>query len=237
VADVPQPPQPTGKLQISSDLGRLMTEELVAQTQLTIPAAKVDRLTAAPAGSEGLVVACHFSKLQPGSRGKRFWLSFGAGKSILELSGEVRERQGDRLVARFTHARASWCCGFGNNDTEIRNNLVEVARDIAGVVSGRFAEDQEYQTLAEEPPTTQPSRDPPPAIPTGMLVVDSNPAHADVEMDGKYLGTTPLEVQLPRGEHTVLVRKAGFLDWSRTLSVIAGGKQGILAELAAPQRK
>ncbi len=132
IAEVPQPPQPSGKLRIASDLGRIMTEELLSQAQTAAPTAKVSRLEAAPPGMDGLVVACHFSKLQPGSRAKRFWVGFGAGKSILELSGEVRERQTNRLVARFTHARASWCCGYGSNDTEIRNNLVEVARDVAG---------------------------------------------------------------------------------------------------------
>lgn len=233
LADVPQPPQPEGKLQISPELGRILTDELVAQVQLAIPTAKVARLKDAPVESGGLVVTCHFSKLQPGSRAKRFWLGFGAGKSVLGVSGEVREGRAGRLVATFTHARASWCCGFGDNDREIRNNLVEVARDIAAIVAGRLAADQEFGELTEAAAPEAAPRNPPLPASVGTLAIDSNPAQADVEVDGKFVGSTPLELKLSAGDHTILVRKAGFTDWSHTLSVLADGKQNLVAELSS----
>lgn len=161
VSPVPQPSKAGGKLQIAESLGRIMTEELIGSLQRELPTAKVVALDSAPAQPEGLVLEARFSKLVPGSRAKRFWLGFGAGKSVTEVSGEVRESTTGRIVARFTHARLSWCCGFGNNDHEIRTNLVNAANDIAAVVAGHFHAEQSYTWLDREP--AHPTQAQPPA--------------------------------------------------------------------------
>jgi len=151
VVPVPQPPKGKGKLEIADSLGRIMTEELVAALQREMPEAKVVPPDAAPEPASGLILETYFSRLVPGSRAKRFWVGFGAGKSVTEVSGEVREAATGSVVARFTHARLSWCCGFGNNDHEIGTNLANAANDIAAVVAGRFHPDQ-TQTWIEDPP-------------------------------------------------------------------------------------
>lgn len=235
VTSVPQPSKPGGKLEIAASLGEIMTEELVAAIQKQIPSAKVLTDSADPPEQQALILDCNFSKLVPGSRAKRFWVGFGAGKSILEVSGEIRENPSGRVVARFTHARLSWCCGFGRNDKEIRDNLVLAANDIAAVVAGHFHAKQAYQWLPDDGPSTAPPRNTPSATSLGTLVIDSSESHADVEIDGKFVGTTLLEIQLTTGRHAVTMRK-GTAAWSREIEVLTGSKQNIWAELnAAPQ--
>lgn len=45
------------------------------------------------------------------------------------------------------------------------------------------------------------------------LVVNSDPAGANVYVDGRYTGTkTPAQVSVDKGQHVVLVRKMGYID-------------------------
>ena len=68
--------------------------------------------------------------------------------------------------------------------------------------------------------------------PTSAKVsLESNPAGADIEVDGSFVGSTPSDVQLVEGEHTITVKKAGFKDWERRLKVSAGNNVHLSADL------
>jgi hypothetical protein len=63
----------------------------------------------------------------------------------------------------------------------------------------------------------------PAAVPaTCSLVVESTPVGADIEIDGGFVGNTPSTVTVNTGSHQVVVKKAGFTDWTRTLNVTGG---------------
>ena len=236
VSPVPQPSNSGGKSEIADSLGSIMTEELIGALQRELPTAKVVAPGAAPAEAEGLVLEARFSKLVPGSRAKRFWVGFGAGKSVTEVSGEVRERSSSRVVARFTHARLSWCCGFGSNDHEIRTNLVSAANDIAAVVSGHLVPEQAYTWLELESAQSSQPQTTKAVGQIGVLAIDASSQHAEVTVDGNFVGTTPLEIKLEAGSHRVVVRKRGFRDWTKDVQIMDGGKQALWADLeeAAP---
>ncbi len=233
VEDVPQPSPSKGKLEIADSLGRIMTEELVGALQRRMPTSSVIRANEAPASAAGLGLHARFSRLVPGSRAKRFWLGFGAGKSITEISGEVQERTTGRVVARFTHARLSWCCGFGKNDHEIRTNLVNAAEDIADVLAGDFHVDQSHQWLDDQQAGSAPNSEVPRADDFGRVTIDASVPHAEVEIDGNYYGSAPLELKLPAGTHKVMVRSSGHVPWERVITVVRGSSQKIWAGMQA----
>lgn len=54
------------------------------------------------------------------------------------------------------------------------------------------------------------------------LAVDSTPPGADIEIDGAFVGNTPSIVAVAPGSHQIAVKKKGFSDWSKTLSVTGG---------------
>lgn len=61
------------------------------------------------------------------------------------------------------------------------------------------------------------------AAPTqASLVIESTPAGADIEVDGNFVGNTPSTMSLMPGSHEVTVKKKGFTDWTRKLSVTTG---------------
>lgn len=66
---------------------------------------------------------------------------------------------------------------------------------------------------------------------SAKLQMESNPPGADIEVDGSFVGNTPSDVQVPDGEHTITVKKAGFKDWERKMKVSGGSSVHLNAEL------
>ncbi len=67
--------------------------------------------------------------------------------------------------------------------------------------------------------------------PTCSVVVKSEPAGADIMIDGKYMGSTPSTLELAPGSHLVTIHKTGFKTWERTISVTAGSQVTVDASL------
>ena len=68
-----------------------------------------------------------------------------------------------------------------------------------------------------------------------LIDVASTPPGADIEIDGKFVGSTPSSVNVAPGDHDVVVKKSGFAVWDRKITV-SSGKINISAELA-PEAK
>jgi hypothetical protein len=70
------------------------------------------------------------------------------------------------------------------------------------------------------------------AAPTsGKLQLESDPAGADIEIDGSFVGNTPSDIEVAEGEHTIDVKKTGFKDWERKLKVSGGSNVHLNAAL------
>jgi hypothetical protein len=63
------------------------------------------------------------------------------------------------------------------------------------------------------------------------LSISSTPPGADIEMDGKFVGSTPSSITVASGEHDIAVKKSGFAVWNRKITT-SGGHATINAELA-----
>jgi hypothetical protein len=62
--------------------------------------------------------------------------------------------------------------------------------------------------------------------------VTSEPEGADIQVDGRFAGTTPSTLNLPAGGHKVAVKQAGFQDWQRELQIYAGSEISLRAVLS-----
>jgi PEGA domain len=63
----------------------------------------------------------------------------------------------------------------------------------------------------------------------------STPAGADITLDGKYVGSTPSEIELGTGAHVVIFSMAGFGQWKRELTVLSGSELNVSAILQKEQ--
>jgi hypothetical protein len=88
----------------------------------------------------------------------------------------------------------------------------------------------ETATPAPAPGTPPPSD----GTPQAKIQVDSIPPGADIEIDGSFVGNTPSDVQLTDGDHTVIVRRKGFIDWQRKIKISSGSNIHLNAELEKP---
>jgi formylglycine-generating enzyme required for sulfatase activity len=59
----------------------------------------------------------------------------------------------------------------------------------------------------------------------------SNPDGADIEIDGKFAGSTPSMLQLKAGDYKIAIKSSGFSPWERTISVISNGTISVNATL------
>lgn len=78
-----------------------------------------------------LVIEGKFTKIDPGSRAKRYWAGFGAGKSGVQVTGTVKDASGN-VLAEFTHLKHSGI-GIGGGDYVkfLSDDTKDVGRDIA----------------------------------------------------------------------------------------------------------
>ena len=56
----------------------------------------------------------------------------------------------------------------------------------------------------------------------------------DIEIDGTFVGSTPSTLNLAAGQHTIVVKRAGYKDWTRTITVTGGAVHVSAAMERAP---
>jgi hypothetical protein len=102
------------------------------------------------------------------------------------------------------------------------------------------AETSAPATAQLEPlPATFNSQDEPrvesgPAVQLATVIVKSTPPGADIDVDGKYMGSTPSTLQLTPGEHQISIEKDELTPWQRTMTISPGGSSNIDATLNKP---
>ena len=58
----------------------------------------------------------------------------------------------------------------------------------------------------------------------GSIDLQSGPSHAEIHLNGRLVGITPLQMDVLEGRYHVWVRKEGFTPWGEVMDVKAGNK-------------
>lgn len=152
-------------------------------------------------------------------------LDHEGGKSFVRHKNKVAvfaRISGDSIVSKSTLALGG----------SVQDACEAITKDWAAHGTAiRAASAAEAQKEMPPPPAPASTVAPPAAPSTAKLSVASVPDGADIEVDGGFVGNTPSDVQVPEGEHTVVVKKSGFKDWERKLKVSAGSSVHLNAEL------
>ena len=70
------------------------------------------------------------------------------------------------------------------------------------------------------------------------VVIDSRPDYAEIQVDGKFIGTTPLNYHVTPGVHRISLTRLRYSPWVRDLTVTAGiptRVAALLEETTAPK--
>ena len=111
---------------------RVLAERFVATLEKGGPFKNVTQLKADEAVPEGaIVVEGRFLTIDPGSRTKRYFAGFGAGKSSVKVSGVVKDAAG-RTLATFEQRRIG-TMGVGGGDSlgKLMSDSRSIGEDIA----------------------------------------------------------------------------------------------------------
>jgi hypothetical protein len=88
---------------------------------------------------------------------------------------------------------------------------------------------------AAPPAQSQPAQRAPAVEPAasgqGLMQVVSRPSGAQVILDGRIVGRTPLSIEVPDGAHDVRLDLTGFRRWETSVEVIAGQPTRVAASL------
>jgi hypothetical protein len=149
-------------------------------------------------------------------------LDHEGGKGFLRHRNKVAvftRISGDSVVSKST-------LSLGGSVQEACEAIVADWSSHGSAIRGAAAAAQERVT-----PKIQPAVMTSPAPATGKLVLASVPDGADIEIDGSFVGSTPSDLQVTDGDHTIVVMKSGFTTWQRTLKVSGGSNIHLNAEL------
>jgi len=111
---------------------RVLAERFVASLKSSGPFKDVRVLKSdEPPNEDALVVEGKFNELNPGSRTKRYFAGFGAGKSSVKVSGTVKDATG-RTLATFQQRRIG-TMGMGGGDSlgKLMSDSRSIGEDIA----------------------------------------------------------------------------------------------------------
>ncbi len=62
----------------------------------------------------------------------------------------------------------------------------------------------------------------PPSVAGAKVQVVSDPAGADIEVDGAFVGSTPSTIVIPAGQHALILKRTGFRPWVKSITVTSG---------------
>lgn len=115
---------------LQADGPRLLAERLVARLKETGAFTEVS-LAQGPAPADALLVEGRFVELDPGSRAKRYFAGFGAGKSAITVTGTVRSSDGS-VLATFEQRRVGVMGAFGGDSIgKMTSDAKSIGEDIA----------------------------------------------------------------------------------------------------------
>lgn len=101
---------------------------------------------------------------------------------------------------------------------EGENSMIPRDTQITAYVNGTMQlESAKFKTPSAPPPTTR-------------LQIRSQPSRAEISVDGNFVGSTPSEIDIASGLHTITISKAHCTTWKRTL-MLSAGERTVIATL------
>ncbi|MGB7789129.1 DUF5711 family protein [Methanoregula sp.] len=141
------------------------------------------------------------------------------------INGVSMSRDGTRIAVGTQDGSAKIISDAGLLlwQTQTSGKVYDVALSSDGTQLA-VAVDSSVQWFAPDIPAMNPSASATTAITapgTGAVIVSSIPAGAGIYVDNSYRGVSPLTVaDLSPGNHAILLKEAGYSDWSTTVTVI-----------------
>jgi len=118
--------------------------------------------------------------------------------------------------------------------TRVEEKHLDILRKIADDTGGAFVQTPEFRDILSLYKTTSPATKAAPYGLTanqGALLVKSDPTDADVYVDGKFIGRTPMLIELPMGTFNLLLRNQCCYDWQAAIEIAEPGEMPLFIKM------
>ncbi|MBN1866397.1 DUF4410 domain-containing protein [Candidatus Sumerlaeota bacterium] len=91
-----------------------------------------------PANEPRLVLEGNMAQINPGSRALRYWIGFGAGRSLVEVEGRAIAEENDEATkcAEFAIGKSKWIGVWGGDSNKfIDDGMRDISRRVADFIS------------------------------------------------------------------------------------------------------
>jgi len=247
IAAAPSAPPPPNTLLDGTAVKLRLAENLSSEKNKTgdqvpfevVDEVVVDGVVVVPKGAQAIATVTNASPKKSMGRGGKLDVNVD---SMRLVDGEkvqlraVQENKGGGHVGAMTGAMVATSIVFfpaAPLFLFIHGKPVEIPK---GTVVTAFVEGDMHLDMAKMAPAgtvVAPVSGATAAVVTeASVAVDSSVAGADIEVDGNFVGSTPSTVSVLPGQHTFVVKKKGYADWSRSM-MVSGNAAHLSAELEA----
>ena len=176
---------------------------------------------------------------------KMMMFTFQTGRSIFTkgfiANASIEPQAEDRAVLVINVQMKDDATAFGAGDRMADKFFAQVNETLAGQVTQAAAIHPEQPAIEVPPPkavppepslTAPPTSDTaPPTSGKGVVILTASPDHADVIVDGSFVGNAPVNLKLAPGKHTISVSAHGYQTFSREINVLADSEVSLAANL------
>jgi len=128
---------------------------------------------------------------------------------------------------------------FGAGDRMVDKFFDQVKEELAGQVKQKSSVKSEEASVIVAPPKAVP---PEPSLTAasvsspgrpalGTVILSATPEHAEVSVDGDFVGNAPVSLKLAPGKHTIVVTAKGYQGLTRDITVMPDSEVRLTANL------
>lgn len=171
---------------------------------------------------------------------KQMMVSFQTGRSFWSngfVCNASVEPEGTDKATLVINVQNKQGLSMGAGDRMADKFFEQVAEELAGDVLQKSAVKPPEKPIEVAPPKATPTEATiakpavAPELQKGSINIHSDPAGADIYVDGAFVGNAPASLKLDPGKHTFKVSAKARKDWSRDLNVLAGSEVNLTATL------
>jgi hypothetical protein len=173
---------------------------------------------------------------------KMLMFTFQTGRSFFSrgfvANASIEPQDENRAILVINVQTRDGDTAFGAGDRMVDKFFDQVKEELAGEVKQKSSVKPEEGSVSVAPPKAVPaeptltaSASTPGKPALGTVILSATPEHAEVAVDGDFVGNAPVNLKLAPGKHTIVVTAKGYQGLTRDITVMPDSEVRLTANL------